>query len=255
MQVMADRNCETKRINLTSKEKRLIRKERTKLLAAAWDVVNKANEIINPLAKFAAFSQFRRESKGNGVLDLAISSMPVSDVDDETFEQIFRLERDNMKDLYENCAWGWHEKKKRAEMRDDRARYLIAKDSVGNVQAFSHYRFDIDFDVPVLYCYELQLLPKVRRLGLGKFMLQTLELIAFTNDMRKVVLTVFKNNSDACRFFEKLRYEVDETSPEYDENDDDSDDSCHYIIMSKQNKKYITSKVEAVTPKPGNDCA
>lgn len=43
------------------------------------------------------------------------------------------------------------------------------------------------------------------RKGLGKFMMQILELVAFTNHMRKVVLTVLKHNKYNY-FFKALKY-------------------------------------------------
>lgn len=220
-----------KEVGLTAKEKRLVRKERQKLVSIAWDVVQKANLIENPLEKFTAFTKFT--CKNNCTVN--ISSKPVTDLDEDSIEQIFSLERSNMKNLYEDCEWGWHEKKKKDEMTDDRARYLIARTLDGNIVAFSHYRFDLDFDIEVLYCYELQLKSDIRRQGLGKFMLQILELIAFSNNMKKVILTVLKNNQGAVNFFKSMNYEIDETSPI-----DDAFDTYDYVIMSKRNKKLMT---------------
>lgn len=56
----------------------------------------------------------------------------------------------------------------------------------------------------IFFSYELQLEPGVIRRGLGKFMMQILELVAFKNNMRKVVLTVLKNNQNSV-FFKKLK--------------------------------------------------
>ena len=52
-------------------------------------------------------------------------------------------------------------------------RYLIARDSAsGDPLGFSHFRYDMDCDDEVLYVYEIQLEGKVRRKGLGRFMMQ-----------------------------------------------------------------------------------
>lgn len=219
-----------KELGLTSKEKRLIRKERQRLVSIAWDVVQKANSVADPLSKFAAFKKF---TKNEFIANLSCHA--VTELDKETVDTIFNLEKENMKQIYEECDWGWHDKKKREEMTDDRARYLIARTPEGKLVAFSHYRFDLDFDIEVLYCYELQLSSEVRRKGLGKFMLQILELIAFSNNMKKVVLTVLKNNLEAMEFFKAMNYEMDETSPI-----DDAFDSYDYVILSKKNKKLIS---------------
>ncbi|XKL66892.1 hypothetical protein PGB90_010312 [Kerria lacca] len=217
-----------KETRLTAKDKRMIRKERQKMTSIAWDAVQKANEIDNPLSKFPAFTKFTCKNNDSVIL----SSHLVTNLDKEILEQIFHLERTNMKKFYEECEWGWHEKKKRSEMFDERARYLIVKTVDNKLVAFSHYRFDLDFDIEVLYCYELQLSSEIRRQGLGKFMLQILELIAFSNRMKKVTLTVLKNNSAALEFFKTMNYKIDETSPV-----DSALDTYDYVIMSKINPR------------------
>lgn len=58
------------------------------------------------------------------------------------------------------------------------------------VVGFVHYRFVIEEEIPVVYVYELQLEPCVQGKGLGKFLMQLIELIA-----RKVVnsyMLIFK---------------------------------------------------------------
>lgn len=57
------------------------------------------------------------------------------------------------------------------------------------------------------FSYELQLETTVQRKGLGKFMMQILELIAFKNNMRKIVLTVLKHNPNS-KFFKAIKYDV-----------------------------------------------
>lgn len=52
----------------------------------------------------------------------------------------------------------------------------------------------------------MQLEAECRRKGLGRFMLQILELMAFKNEMDKVVLTVFRHNPAAVSFFKSLGY-------------------------------------------------
>lgn len=49
---------------------------------------------------------------------------------------------------------------------------------------------------------------------------QVLEMLSFKNDMRKIMLTVFKFNYDAQRFFKQImKFETDETTPEEDDVD------------------------------------
>ena len=105
----------------------------------------------------------------------------------------------NMEDAY-GAEWPKEEKVKRKEMVDEDALYIVVrlderdhimKDKIsdgilsskrGNlgiqeglgspVVGFVHYRFVVEEDFPVLYVYELQ------GKGLGKFLMQLLELIA-----------------------------------------------------------------------------
>ena len=94
-------------------------------------------------------------------------------------------------------------------------------------------RFDMDHDDDVLYCYEIQLEESVRRKGLGKFMMKVLELMMMKNDLLKIMLTVFKHNDVASKFFkEVLKYEIDETCP-YDTVYEQFD----YEILSRFNLK------------------
>lgn len=92
--------------------------------------------------------------------------------------------------------WSTEEKVKRREMVAAEARYIFlhgnSKESVieasnisetnrderGPLVGFVHYRFTSEEEVPVLYVYELQLEPCVRGKGLGKFLMQLIELIA-----------------------------------------------------------------------------
>jgi hypothetical protein len=52
---------------------------------------------------------------------------------------------------YEESEWGWKDKDKREEMTEDKALYLIARDSTSKPVAFTHFRFDMEFDEEVLY--------------------------------------------------------------------------------------------------------
>lgn len=135
---------------------------------------------------------------------------------------------------YEQCSWGWNDTKKREQLTEDSAWYLLVKSCTDNTLiGFSHFRFDMDEGIEVLYCYELHLESSFHRKGLGKFMMQILELIAFKNNMRKVVLTVLKNNQYS-KFFKAIGYELDISCPM-----DDVEEQFPYEILSKSNKRLM----------------
>lgn len=97
--------------------------------------------------------------------------------------------------------WLTEEKVKRREMVAPEARYIFVQEDLnanryqatgveterastdvihgrGPIVGFVHYRFTVEEEIPVLYVYELQLEPHVQRKGLGKFLMQLIELIA-----------------------------------------------------------------------------
>ncbi|EFA07325.1 N-alpha-acetyltransferase 40 [Tribolium castaneum] len=224
-----------------SKEKRLKRKEEQQKILQAMAVVDKANKLTDPLEPFPVFRKFNK----NGI-EAELFTQRVTDLDESTKSWIFNLTKRNMQLKYEQCSWGWNDNKKMEELMDEAAWYLIAKGVDGTFLGFSHFRFDMDEGIEVLYCYELQLEPAIQRKGLGKFMMQILELIAFKNNMRKVILTILKNNHYS-KFFRALNYELDETSPI-----DYQDETFPYEILSKVNKRLASSTTTNINnKKPG----
>ncbi|CAH0550756.1 unnamed protein product [Brassicogethes aeneus] len=208
------------------KEKRLQRKEEQQRIQNAMQAVEKANKLDDPFADFPVFQKFNK----NGI-EAELSIKKCRDLDDGFKSWAFNLTKKNMQHKYEQSSWGWSDEKKLDELTDDAAWYLIVKAVDGTSLGFSHFRFDVDEGIEVLYCYELQLESSIHRKGLGKFMMQVLELIGFKNNMRKVVLTVLKNNQNS-KFFRAINYELDESSPV-----DDEDETYPYEILSKANKR------------------
>uniref|UniRef100_A0A3P8TWX0 N-alpha-acetyltransferase 40 n=1 Tax=Amphiprion percula TaxID=161767 RepID=A0A3P8TWX0_AMPPE len=202
-----------------AKEKKARRLEERAAMDAVCAKVDAANKLDDPLAAFPAFKKYDR----NG-LNLQIECKRVTSLNPLSVEWAFELTRANMQTLYEQSEWGWKEREKREEMNDERAWYLLARDSDSAPVAFSHFRFDVECGEEVLYCYEVQLESRVRRKGLGKFLIQILQLIANSTQMKKVMLTVFKHNTG---------FEIDETSPSMSGC---CGDDCSYEILSRRTK-------------------
>ncbi|KAI5330594.1 hypothetical protein L3X38_029992 [Prunus dulcis] len=150
---------------------------------------------------------------------------------------IQNLLKANMEGPY-GSEWPAEEKVKRREMVAPEARYVFVRNASnassveflttselektsancveerGPIVGFVHFRFVIEEELPVLYVYELQLEPRVQGKGLGKFLMQLIELIACKNHMGAVVLTVQKANSAAMNFYLcKMRYVTSTISP------------------------------------------
>ncbi|XP_011681636.2 N-alpha-acetyltransferase 40 [Strongylocentrotus purpuratus] len=217
------------------KEKKMKRKEEQAKIAAAKIIVDAANKIDDPMQNLTAFKKFERND-----LSLTVECKKVTELEKDVTDWIFNLVKTNMQSLYESSDWGWKGREKKEELMHEQACFVIARTADGQLVGFCHFRFDVDFGDAVIYCYEIQLTPDVRRKGLGKFLMQILELLAFRTEMKKVMVTVFKNNLVATNFFTKvLKYEIDETSPSmYDPMNDE--DYC-YEIMSKDIKTKKTA--------------
>lgn len=81
---------------------------------------------------------------------MELSCEKVTNLPAETINWIFDLMERNMKKLYQESSWGWDEKAKQEELTEEKAWYLIATYEGKNI-GFSHFRFDLDDDVEVLY--------------------------------------------------------------------------------------------------------
>ena len=108
--------------------------------------MQKANALVNPLETFADFHKYI--SKDSTVINLDCDR--VTNLPPETLKWIFDLMERNMKTLYEQSHWGWDATAKQAEMTQDSAWYLIASYE-GKLIGFSHFRFDLDDGIEVLY--------------------------------------------------------------------------------------------------------
>ncbi|XP_050220319.1 uncharacterized protein LOC126670592 isoform X2 [Mercurialis annua] len=166
------------------------------------------------LAYFPTFCQFNRNGSGDK-LSLSLK------------RDLQKLVKVNMERHY-GSEWVIEEKVKRREMIALEARYIFVYEAASNssenkrvldegnqaLVGFVHYRFTLEEELPVLYVYEIQLESHVQGKGLGKFLMQLIELIAHKSCMSAVVLTVQKANADAMDFYtNKLRYNISSISP------------------------------------------
>ncbi|XP_071698875.1 uncharacterized protein [Rutidosis leptorrhynchoides] len=158
------------------------------------------------LSQFPQFQIYNKNGRG----DKLSSSLK---------QYIQKLLKVNMEGPF-GAEWPEKEKLKRREMSSHEALYIfvyevpITPDTEASVIGFVHYRFTIEEDIPVLYLYELQLESAYQGKGLGKFLMELVELIACKNCMGAVVLTVQKQNTSAVNFYlNKLRYNISAISP------------------------------------------
>ncbi|XP_040996309.1 N-alpha-acetyltransferase 40-like isoform X1 [Juglans microcarpa x Juglans regia] len=211
-----------------NREKRVKRKEILEKKKAIDDCIKSASADKDPLASFLPFRSYDR----NG-LSVHLKAECGDKLSFPIKQYIMSLLKDNMEEPY-GSDWPTEEKVKRREMVVPEARYIFVHETPnecsyrtereqtymnciedkGHIVGFVHYRFTLEEEIPVLYVYELQLEPRVQAKGLGKFLMQLIELVAHKNRMGAVMLTVQKANSLAMNFYlNKLRYVIAAVSP------------------------------------------
>ncbi|KAL4353510.1 hypothetical protein GQ457_06G043320 [Hibiscus cannabinus] len=192
-----------------SERKKLTRREILEKKKAIEQLLKAASAQIDHLASYPSFRCFNRNS-----LCLCLESGRGDKLFHCTKQCIQNLLKANMEGPY-GSEWAVEEKVKRREMVAPEARYVFVRRNANETMmdsaptpllGFLHYRFTLEEEIPVLYLYELQLDSSVQGKGLGKFLMELVELIAQENRMGAVVLTVQKSNSLAMKFYiSKLR--------------------------------------------------
>eukprot|EP00922_Rhytidocystis_sp_ex-Travisia-forbesii_P040266 GHVS01059904.1.p1 GENE.GHVS01059904.1~~GHVS01059904.1.p1 ORF type:complete len:301 (-),score=50.58 GHVS01059904.1:223-1125(-) len=180
--------------------------------------------------------------------------------------KVFDLTRRNMQEVYDKTNFddnGWNDETKWNELTHPDAQFLLAfasrQDLKGDESCFSvasttedkeslagfmHFRFETDEDNPcsskdavVAYIWDVQLDQWAQRKGLGKHLMNVVELTGKKVGINKLMCTVLKENADAMRFYRgKCKFVMDESSPDmFLELDDD--ELCEYDILKKDLKK------------------
>ncbi|OQE87073.1 hypothetical protein PENNAL_c0020G01758 [Penicillium nalgiovense] len=105
-----------------------------------------------------------------------------------------------------------------------------------NVLGFLSFMVTYEDGKEVVYCYEIHLSPTARGRGVGKLLMGRMEGIGRAVGLEKSMLTVFKSNETARRFYERLGYEVDEYSPRPRKLRNGTIKDVDYLILSKKLK-------------------
>ncbi|ETN63960.1 N-acetyltransferase 11 [Anopheles darlingi] len=185
-----------------------------------------ANRRTQLLQDFPQFATYRYEQDGTEK-ELVIQFKRREEVPQPTVQWAFKLAERNVGPQYRACSLGWQPKIKQKDLSKPWARYLLAVDrATGKPVGYTMFRFDLDYGRAVLYCYELQISAEYQGHGLGAFIMQALEQVARGLSLERLVLTVLKNNEGGMRFYRRLGYEIDETSP-------DKLEDAPYEILSK----------------------
>lgn len=198
-------------------------------------VVDTAKEAPNLLDQFPSFCSFNKHGYNLGIKYHKASLLSPVDL-----SWAYQLCEQNMHAMYED-VWGWKAPEKQKELRHPDARYLIVYDGEGRQMvhdgevcrvAYVHFRFEVEDAIPVLYLYEVQIVPGMQRRGLGAFLMTLLKLVAKKNQLEAIMLTVMNANTAAMKLYTKLGYKLDPTSPSQADPVSHMEDPTGYEIMS-----------------------
>lgn len=174
-------------------------------------------------------------------------------------------------EAYASSGAGWSRPKKRKEMKLPDMKYLIVRGGAGhsgregeggeaqrdvgidistkaadgpgslrdpgtasNVLGFLSFMVTYEDGKEVVYCYEIHLASRARGRGLGMLLMRRMEEIGRLVGVEKAMLTVFKSNATARRFYERGGYEVDEYSPQPRRLRNGAIKEFDYLILSKR---------------------
>ncbi|ORX61306.1 hypothetical protein DM01DRAFT_1331918 [Hesseltinella vesiculosa] len=158
----------------------------------------------------------------NGDMDVVIDYYHAATIPPDLANWAFQLLKNNLYHLYTRSNLGWDEAAKMTDLQAPEARYLVARSAhdPSDLKGFLMFQMvleetmDDDVMAEVAYCYELQLEEHARSRGLGEYLMQLLFQIGDFWCMDKVMLTVFKDNTGAIKFYtKKMGFALDEISP------------------------------------------
>ncbi|PYH78408.1 acyl-CoA N-acyltransferase [Aspergillus uvarum CBS 121591] len=152
------------------------------------------------------------------------------------FTQCFQLIETTSAEAYRASSIGWSPSKKRKEMQLPDMKYLILRradpqeaalpdaevappieeeeeEEEEEVLGFLSFMVTYEDGFEVVYCYEVHLAAAAQRQGLGARLMRVFLRIGEQLGMAKSMLTVFRANEAAIRFYERLGFGVDESSP------------------------------------------
>ncbi len=143
-------------------------------------------------------------------------------------------------DDYERSELGWSRSKKRKEMVLPDLKYFLLLKSIppGQVEGnamlgFVSFMVTYEDGDEVVYIYEIHFLQELQGKGHGRRLMSFVEAIGREVGVEKAMLTVFKSNNRAVKWYEKLGYAEDEFSPEPRKLRNGTVKEPTYVILSK----------------------
>ncbi|KAI5305666.1 hypothetical protein KEM56_003690 [Ascosphaera pollenicola] len=182
------------------------------------------------------------------------------------FEACFRLVEFTCAETYKRSSFGWSASGKKKEMADEDMRFLVlarrgrhkdkktgARDSTEftaddvhsdsdtvwgekcpRIGGFLSFMVTKEAGLPIIYVYEIHLHPMLQGRNIGSKLLSFIDFIGSSLNLNKVMLTTFKKNEGAIRFYRRHGFEEDESSPKSRRLRNGKVKEWDYMIMSKE---------------------
>lgn len=157
-----------------------------------------------------------------------------STLSNQDFERCFSLVESTSSDHYKNSITGWNPPFKRNEMRHQDMKYVLVT-LRGKLQGFMSFMPSYEDGIRVLYCYEIHLSSELRGTGLARTLMQLLDSVAAKiPTVEKVMLTCFTQNTRAFKFYTKIGYGIDPSTPPIKQLRNGTKVGSDYMILSKR---------------------
>lgn len=171
------------------------------LRGALFEADGKDKDVCAALGPFMKYDR-------NG-LDVKISFAPR--LKDDVKKWAFKAVKDTMEDKYDAAGYGWDDADKLKELEEDGGRFLVLKEA-GALVGVVHFRFTVQGDVvdkmlgdTVLMVHDLQIAPSHRRKGLGKHVVQLLEMAARKQKIARLSMQVMLGDDETRAFVQSLK--------------------------------------------------
>ncbi|KAK5943605.1 N alpha-acetyl-transferase [Knufia obscura] len=174
-------------------------------------------------------SKAENDLKEKTVIDLEVvllSAYALKTECKDVLEACFSLIQESSANDYKTSEMKWSPASKRKEMVLPDMKYLVlreraspegpsSKEHTAGIGVYGFVSFMITYEdgYEVIYVYEIHLDRDLRGQGVGTLLMQMVENIGRRAQVEKCMLTVFKANQNASKWYKHCGYVVDEFSP------------------------------------------